>query len=86
MKSVGPFKTAQEIEIYVLEKYHLPTHVYHVYSQRKLKIVYADRLSKIFGGLSIKTIKVNAIYYVQPESIDNIMTEILVPDVEITAI
>lgn len=77
MRNVGPFKTAQEIEIYILQKYGLATHVYHVHSQRKLKIVYADRLSKIFGGLSVKTIKVNAIYYVQKEDIDLTIEQIL---------
>lgn len=75
MKTIGPFKTAQEIEIYILQKYSLSTHVYHVHSQRKLKIIYHDRLSKIFGGLSVKTIKVNAIYYIHPEDIDNALRE-----------
>lgn len=75
--TVGPFRTAQAIEIYILQKYRLPTHVYHVHSQRKLKIVYADRLSKIFGGLSVKTINVGAIYYVTEEHIDNVMKNLL---------
>lgn len=76
MKSVGPFKTAKQIELYLWVNHGIQAHVYHVHSQRKLKIVYAKILSKALGGLSVKTINVNAIYYVSNEDIDNIAIEI----------